>query len=312
MDTTTNQVISRSLVCVWVTGIAFPPNWTTLPHGQHMYIWSPASWKSGQPSTMRLCHTLDNHPDNHPLAGQKHIKLPALTSVGILGNDYYWIDGKGSIAATGSVSNEPGSVTWLATKYLKNLCCQLEISLCKIEIHCDPFYLHEQRLGWRIPDQTMVTCVWLMEEWCLQVIQRRANNMDACPLVLKGISFSKPPDVNFVITLGMVSTDEDCTMIQCQWRHQMETFSALLANDAELQCFLWFAPEPTVEQTMETQVIWDATALIMTSLQCFLYNVTPHLRVYHVIRGVVWWTTWWSADKYGCNFDILNHWKLFK
>ena len=97
MDTTTNQVISRSLVCVWVTGIAFPPNWTTLPHGQHMYTWSPASWKSGQHSTTRLCHTLDNHPDNHPLAGQKHIKLPALTSVGILGNDYYWIDGKGSI-----------------------------------------------------------------------------------------------------------------------------------------------------------------------------------------------------------------------
>ena len=99
MDTTTNQVISRSLVCVWVTGIAFPPNWTTLPHGQHMYTWSPASWKSGQPSTTRLCHTLDNHPDNHPLAGQKHIKLPALTSVGILGNDYYWIDGKGSITS---------------------------------------------------------------------------------------------------------------------------------------------------------------------------------------------------------------------
>ena len=97
MDTTTNQVISRSLVCVWVTGIAFPPNWTTLPHGQHMYTWSPASWKSGQPSTTRLCHTLDNHPDNHPLAGQKHTKLPALTSVGILGNDYYWIDGKRSI-----------------------------------------------------------------------------------------------------------------------------------------------------------------------------------------------------------------------
>ena len=94
MDTTTNQVISRSPVCVWVTGIAFPPNWTTLPHGQHMYTWSPASWKSGQPSTTRLCHTLDNHPDNHPLAGQKHIKLPALTSVGILGNDYYWIDGE--------------------------------------------------------------------------------------------------------------------------------------------------------------------------------------------------------------------------
>ena len=97
MDTTTNQVISRSLVCIWVTGIAFPPNWNTLPHGQHIYTWSPASWKSGQPSTTRLCHTLDNHPDHHPLAGQKHTKLPALTSVGILGNDYYWIDGERSI-----------------------------------------------------------------------------------------------------------------------------------------------------------------------------------------------------------------------
>ena len=34
------------------------------------------------------------------------------------------------ITAPGSVSNEPGSVTWLAIKYLKN--CQLEKSLWKI------------------------------------------------------------------------------------------------------------------------------------------------------------------------------------
>ena len=57
----------------------------------------------------------------------------------------------------------------------------------------------------------------------------------------------------------------------------METFSALLAfcagwiprtkaSDAELLCFSWSAPEPTVEQTMEKLVIWDATALIMASL----------------------------------------------
>ena len=57
----------------------------------------------------------------------------------------------------------------------------------------------------------------------------------------------------------------------------METFSALLAicagnspvtSDAELLCFLWSVSEPTVEQTMETPVIWDAMALIMTPLQC--------------------------------------------
>ena len=38
------------------------------------------------------------------------------------------------------------------------------------------------------------------------------------------------------------------------------------ASEAELWCFLWSAPEPTIEQTVETPVIWDAIALIMTSL----------------------------------------------
>ena len=59
------------------------------------------------------------------------------------------------------------------------------------------------------------------------------------------------------------------------WRHQMEAISALLAlcegnppatggfpftkaSDAELWCFLWSAPEQTVEQTIDTPVIWDA------------------------------------------------------
>ena len=63
----------------------------------------------------------------------------------------------------------------------------------------------------------------------------------------------------------------------------METFSALLAlgavntpvtaefpapraSDAALWCFLWSAPEQTVEQTTETLLIWDAIALIMMSL----------------------------------------------
>ena len=38
------------------------------------------------------------------------------------------------------------------------------------------------------------------------------------------------------------------------------------ASDAELWCFIWFAPEQGVEQTMETPVIRDAIMLIMTSL----------------------------------------------
>ena len=38
------------------------------------------------------------------------------------------------------------------------------------------------------------------------------------------------------------------------------------ASDVELWCFLWSSPEQTVEQTIETLVIWDAITPIMTSL----------------------------------------------
>ena len=48
------------------------------------------------------------------------------------------------------------------------------------------------------------------------------------------------------------------------------------ASDAELWCFLWSAPEPTVGQTMEKPVIWDAIALTMTSLQWLPLNELLH------------------------------------
>ena len=38
------------------------------------------------------------------------------------------------------------------------------------------------------------------------------------------------------------------------------------ASDADLWCFLWSAAKQTVEQTFETQVIWDAITPFMTSL----------------------------------------------
>ena len=38
------------------------------------------------------------------------------------------------------------------------------------------------------------------------------------------------------------------------------------ASDAELWCFLWSAPEQTIEQTIESHVIWKEIALIVTSL----------------------------------------------
>ena len=37
------------------------------------------------------------------------------------------------------------------------------------------------------------------------------------------------------------------------------------ANDAELWCFVWYAPEQTVEQTVEMVAIWNAITLIVIS-----------------------------------------------
>ena len=45
------------------------------------------------------------------------------------------------------------------------------------------------------------------------------------------------------------------------------------ASDAELLCSLWSAPDQTAEQIIETPVIWDAIALIMTSLYCETYAI---------------------------------------
>ena len=42
------------------------------------------------------------------------------------------------------------------------------------------------------------------------------------------------------------------------------------ASDAGYWCFLWSAPEQTVEQAIVTPVIWDAIAVIMTSLMTMM------------------------------------------
>ena len=48
--------------------------------------------------------------------------------------------------------------------------------------------------------------------------------------------------------------------------HQSPVIPLTKASDAELWCFLWSMPEQTVEQTIDTPVIWEAIASITTSL----------------------------------------------
>ena len=51
-----------------------------------------------------------------------------------------------------------------------------------------------------------------------------------------------------------------------RWIHRWNTLT--IASDAELLCFLWSGPGKTVEQTLETSVIWNAIALMVMSLWC--------------------------------------------
>ena len=48
------------------------------------------------------------------------------------------------------------------------------------------------------------------------------------------------------------------------------------SSDSEFWCFLWSAYEQTIEQTIETLVIWDTIAFIMTSDCDYVANEQKH------------------------------------
>ena len=116
-------------------------------------------------------------------------------------------------------------------------------------------------------------------------------------------------------------------MVVTWWHYKMIMFSASLAfvtggfpsqkaNNADLWCFLWSAPEQTVEQTFETPVIWDDITLIITSLyginDCFLAWI--HIMT---VSGVCYWSTWtpdwpkmWLRKSYDYVYVIWQY-KIF-
>ena len=116
------------------------------------------------------------------------------------------------------------------------------------------------------------------------------------------------------------------------WRHQMEIFSALLtlcagnspitkAPDAEPWYFLWYALEPTVEETIETSEFLDAIAHIWHHCKllrnCFIllhwhWDIAPMWmnqlgRWMHKAHKAVWHNE--NKDHYNCDhisWDILH------
>ena len=91
-----------------------------------------------------------------------------------------------------------------------------------------------------------------------------------------------------------------CYWVIPWWRHQMETFSALLDLGAgnspvtdefppqrpltwSFDFFLWSVSEQTAEQKIETPVLWDAIVLIMTPMQWIADVVTYWFAVIRVM-----------------------------
>ena len=107
----------------------------------------------------------------------------------------------------------------------------------------------------------------------------------------------------------------------CYWPfvwgiHRSPVNSRTKASDAELWCFLWSVPEPTVEQTMETPVIWDTITLIMASLQCIhpCGWALVHLLLVLCSSNIIWLIfsqiqnkiKWRLQIKKNSNFTILQ------
>ena len=122
-------------------------------------------------------------------------------------------------------------------------------------------------------------------------------------------------------------------LLQTWWRNQMEAFSALLAfvwgihrspvnsrtkaSHAELWSFLWSSPEPTVEQTMYTLVIWDATAFIMTSLQwlksrdLWVWSLFDEMwMAWYFIWNISFWNHHYNSEYYTIVTVVHGHWAV--
>ena len=145
--------------------------------------------------------------------------------------------------------------------------------------------------------------------WSLEDPKCREPGSKHCRNYLTGtLSFSQLITTNLK---GFFYWSANCCWLSW-WRtattnlgHRWITHSK--GSDAELWSFLWSVRDQTVEQTMETPVIWGVIALIMTSL---LYLWSKLMRVYCVnsyyLKTFI--SLFLSADIHEQTVDILVMW----
>ena len=100
-----------------------------------------------------------------------------------------------------------------------------------------------------------------------------------------------------------------------KWKHfpyYWRFVRGILWSTVELWCFLWHAPEQTVEQTIGTPVIWDTIALIITSLRwaahylgAVMYHIANVLYFYFLV-GAKSCQKWYSLFNKTASFDCKH------
>ena len=129
---------------------------------------------------------------------------------------------------------------------------------------------------------------------------------DAYGYTVEGINTSAGHNFSWRIKSSGAHFTEICTVephFNTWWRHQMAIFSVLLALcegnppvaggfpsqrpvTRSFGIFFSFAPEKTVEETIESTVIWDAIPLIMKPLQWEIIII--HYYYYYMILYMAW------------------------
>ena len=181
---------------------------------------------------------------------------------------------------------------------------------CLSPIHWSQVLSQEWRCSWSSAERWCSNYIWMISQLIvyLGVSYIRGLMVDGVSIEmhLKILSvfcqlFCSGPSVSRGSVAGDVMAREvpkSPYFDSAWWRHQMETFSALLAlcegnppvtggfpsqrPVTELWCFSWSAPEQTVEQTVKMPVIWDAIMLIMTATNMTLLTLRPTQNSYNV------------------------------
>ena len=147
---------------------------------------------------------------------------------------------------------------------------------------CEIVMIYMLRFYWSYISKFFADMFWSLWKSLRITISITLNSPFFCECFIK-LSLANPNTIDWLTEItGMLDDIKCCVNFNhndvIKWQHFPRHWPFLKGStghrrypftkafDAELWCFLWYPPEQTVEQTIETLVISNVIALIMSSL----------------------------------------------